>query len=163
MRALLTSLGCLCLWFVSSQSAWADEFRHVGDYLLRSRVKLNGTRSIPIAIKPMVFHVFTDGVEVRITAENDEDARTTFEIYRSDGIGSQKGTNGVIEIIPGVQALSRNGGLLRHLRLSREFLTITAFPGVSDQTVITHAIAVEGTATSPANFPAGLPAPSTSP
>jgi hypothetical protein len=49
------------------------------------------------------------------------------------------------------------------LRLSREFLTITAFPGVSDQTVVTHAIAVEGTATSPANFPAGHPAPSTSP
>jgi hypothetical protein len=161
MKRFLTSLGCL--WLALGQLARADEFRHVGDYLLRSRVKLNGTRSIPIAIKPMVFHVFTDGVEVRITAEDDEDARTTFEIYRSDGIGSQKGANGAIEIIPGVQALSRNGGLLRHLRLSREFLTITAFPGVSDQTVVTHAIAVEGTATSPANFPAGRPAPSTSP
>ena len=161
MKSLLTSLGCL--WLASGQWARADEFRHVGDYLLRSRVKFNGTRSIPIAIKPMVFHVFTDGVQVRITAEDDEEARTTFEIYRSDGIGSQKGPNGAIEIIPGVQALSRNDGLLRHLRLSREFLTITAFPGVSDQTVITHAIAVEGTATSPANFPAGRAEPSSSP
>jgi len=161
MKGLLTSLGCL--WLALGQLARAEEFRHVGDYLLQSRVKLNGTRSIPIAIKPMVFHVFTDGVEVRITAENDEEARTTFEIYRSDGIGSQKGANGAIEIIPGVQALSRNSGLLRHLRLSREFLTITAFPGVSDQTVITHAIAVEGTATSPANFPASRTEPSTSP
>ena len=161
MKTLLTLLGCL--WLALGQLAFADEFRHVGDYLLQSRVKLSGTRSIPIAIKPMVFHVFTDGVEVRITAENDEEARTTFEIYRSDGIGSQRGANGAIEIIPGVQALSRNGGLLRHLRLSREFLTITAFPGVSDQTVITHAIAVEGTATSPANFPAGRAEPSTSP
>jgi hypothetical protein len=160
MKRLVTA--AVFLWLVAGVPAVAAEFRHVGDYLLQSRCKLQGTRSMPIAIKPLVFHVFTDGVEVRISADEDQDARTTFEIYRSDGIGSRKGATGALEIIPGVQGLSRNGSLLRHLRLSREFLTITAFPGVSDQTIVTHAIAVDGTA-APANFPAGHLAPSISP
>ena len=34
-------------------------------------------------------------------------------------------------------------GVLRHLRLSRESLTITTFPGVSNQTVVSHAVAAK--------------------
>ena len=39
--------------------------------------------------------------------------------------------------------MSKAGGVLRHLRLTRESFTITTFPGVSDQTIISHAIAAE--------------------
>ena len=145
-------------WTVSGSWSHASEFRHVGDYLLKSRLRLTGDKSTPIAIKPMLLKVFTDGVEVRITAENDEDAKSTFEIYRSDGIGRQRSTGGALEVIPGVQAFSRNGGVFRHLRLSRESLTITMFPGVSDQTVVSYAVAVEIPVPAPA-----LPLPASKP
>ncbi|MGC4017637.1 MAG: hypothetical protein QM755_24440 [Luteolibacter sp.] len=132
-----------CLWFLSGGLGVAGEFRHVGDYLLKSRMKLTGDKAVPIAIKPILLRVYTDGVEIRVNAEDDPSARSTFEIYRSDGIGRQRVPGGALEVIPGVQALSQNGGLVRHLRLSRETLTITSFPGISDQTIVTTAVGVE--------------------
>lgn len=131
------------LWLFLAAFATAGEFRHVGDYLLKSKLKITGDKSVPISIKPMLMKVYTDGIEIRVSSEKDEDAHSTFEIYRSDGIGRQRTASGALEVIPGVQAFTRSGGLFRHLRLSRESLTITAFPGVSDQTIVTYAVGVE--------------------
>ena len=64
----------------------AAEFRHVGDFLLRSHYKLTGAEMTPIPMKPIAFHVFTDGVTIRISPEGDDDSHTSFKIYRSDGI-----------------------------------------------------------------------------
>lgn len=121
----------------------AAEFRHVGDFLLKSHVKITGDRVTPIPMKPLAFHVFTDGVKIRISTEDDEESHTTFEIYRSDGIGRQRPDDGALEVIPGIQAMSRVDGTLRHLRLSGESFTITTFPGVSDQTIVSYAVAAE--------------------
>ena len=121
----------------------AAEFKHVGDFLLQAQYKLTGQQMTPVPMKRIAFSVFTDGVRIRVTAEGDEDARTTFEIYRSDGIGRQRQGGGALEVIPGLQAMSNVGGVLRHLRLSRESMTITTFPGVSDQTIVSHSIAAE--------------------
>lgn len=121
----------------------ATEFKHVGDFLLQAQYKLTGQQMTAIPTKPIAFRVFTDGIHIRITAEGDEEARTTFEIYRSDGIGRQRQGSGALEVIPGIQATSNVGGVLRHLRLSRESMTITTFPGVSDQTIVSHSIAAE--------------------
>ncbi|BCU78230.1 hypothetical protein llg_29450 [Luteolibacter sp. LG18] len=145
MKRAFPSLLAACLWWISGGTSIAEEFRHVGDYLVKSRLKLTGEKATPIAIKPMLLHVYTDGIDIRVTAEGDEDARSTFSIYRSDGIGRQRTPGGALEVIPGLQATSNSGGLLRHLRLSRESLTITSFPGVSDQTIVTTAIGVEPT------------------
>lgn len=121
----------------------ASEFKHVGDFLLQAHFKLTGQQMTPIPMKPIAFRVFTDGVKIRVTAEGDEDSHTTFDIYRSDGIGRQRQSSGALEVIPGLQATSNIGGTFRHLRLSRESLTITTFPGVSDQTIVSHAVAAE--------------------
>ncbi len=121
----------------------AGGFTHVGDYLLQSHFKIRGGDKTSIAMKPIAFRVFTDGVTVRVTAEGDDEAHTSFEIYRSDGIGRQRSAGGALEIIPGIQATSRTGGAMRHLRLTRESMTITTFPGVSDQTIVSHSIAAE--------------------
>ncbi len=126
---------------ISAPIAGAAEFTHFGDFLLKSHFKVAGDRVIPIPMKTMAFRVYSDGVEVRIVAEGDDEARTTFRIYRSDGIGRQRGDGGALEVIPGVQATSDSGGVLRHLRLSRESFTLTTFPGVSDQTIVSHAVA----------------------
>ena len=131
----------LTLAFLSS--AQADEYKHVGDFLLQSHFKLTGTKVTPIPMKPIALRVYTDGIRIRVSVEGEDESHTTFEIYRSDGIGRQRKGSGALEVIPGIQAMSNVGGMLRHLRLSRESLTITTFPGVSDQTVVSYALAAE--------------------
>jgi len=140
---------------------YAEEFRPFANFLLSSHVKVTADRITPIPMKPIVFHVATDGVRVRITAEGDAEARSTFEIYRSDGIGRPRPGDASLAVIPGIQALSKNGGVLRHLRLTRESLTITSFPGVSDATIITHALAMAPD--SPAIPPKAVPSASAKP
>lgn len=139
--------------------AFASEFKHVGDFLLQSHFKLVGQQVTPIPMKPIAFRVFTDGVKIRVSAEGDEESHTTFEIYRSDGIGRQRRGAGALEIIPGLQAMSNVGGTLRHLRLSRESMTITTFPGVSDQTIVSYAVAAEPTQASIVPTEKPLPKP----
>ncbi len=131
----------ICLIFLNAAFATASEFRHVGDYLLQAHFKLTGSKMTPIPMKAMAFHVYTDGLTIRISPEGDEEAHTSYEIYRSDGIGRQRPGSGALEVIPGVQASTSAGGTLRHLRLSKESLTITTFPGVSDQTIVSYAVA----------------------
>lgn len=126
---------------LASAIAAAGEFRHVGDFLLSAHYKLTGSEMTPIPMKPIAFRVTTDGVTIRVSPEGDEEAHTSFEIYRSDGIGRQRPESGALEVIPGVQASSTADGTLRHLRLSKESFTITTFPGVSDQTVVSYAVA----------------------
>lgn len=124
-----------------STCAHAAEFRHVGDYLLKSYFKVTGDKLTPIPMKTMALHVFTDGITVRVSPEGDENSHTSFEIYRSDGIGQQRSASGALEVTPGLQAKTITRGTLRHLRLSKESLTITTFPGVSDQTIVSYAVA----------------------
>lgn len=121
----------------------AAEFKHVGDYLLQAHFKVTGDKVTKIPMKPIAFRVFTDGVQIRLSAEGDDESYTTYDIYRSDGIGRQRPDGGALEIVPGLQATSKSGGTLRHLRLSRESLTMTTFPGVSDQTIVSVAVAAE--------------------
>ncbi len=139
MKSLLTSLTLLAI----SPALTAAEYKHVGDFLLQSHYKLTGAQVVPVPMKALAFRVFTDGVHIRISAEGNEEAHTTFEIYRSDGIGRQRQGAGALEVIPGLQAMTTSGGTLRHLRLSRESMTLTTFPGVSDQTIVSHAVAAE--------------------
>lgn len=133
----------LILLILTVPVAQAAEFKHVGDFLLQSHFKLTGEQMTPIPMKPIAFRVFTDGVKIRVSAEGDDESHTTFEIYRSDGIGRQRKGAGALEVIPGVQAMSNSGGTLRHLRLTRESMTITTFPGVSDQTIVSYSVAAE--------------------
>lgn len=123
--------------------ATAEEFRHVGDFLLKAHYKIAGEKLTPIPMKPIALRVYTDGVRIKVAAEGDDESHTMFDIYRSDGIGRQRSGGGALEVIPGLQATSHIGGVLRHLRLSRESLTMTTFPGVSDQTIVSYAVAAE--------------------
>jgi hypothetical protein len=155
MTHALSLLLCLTL----TAAASAAEFRHFGNFLLKSHFKVTGDRITPIPMKPIVFRVATDGMRLRITAEGDDEAHTSFEIYRSDGIGRQRAGTADLDVIPGVQAMSTGGGVLRHVRLTRETLTITTFPGLSDQTIVSHAVATELTAAPPTTPKPPPPAP----
>lgn len=127
-------------WMVMSAALLqAAEMRHFGDFVLKTNMKIMGDRVTKVPTKPVTFSVYTDGVKVQVRAEGDEEAQTTFDIYRSDGIGRQRPGVVDVEVVPGVQASTTRGGVLRHLRLTRDTLTITTFPGQSDQTVVMHA------------------------
>ena len=130
---------CLALGSANAETG----FKHVGDFLLQSHFKLTGGKITPIPMKSIAFRVFTDGVKIKVTPEGAEESHMTFEIYRSDGIARQRTGSGALEVIPGLQATCNTGGVLRHLRLSRESMTITTFPGVSDQTTVSYSIAAE--------------------
>ena len=127
---------------LGSVAAADDDYKPVGTFLLQSHFKLTGGVMTPIPIKPLLFKVFSNGTHVRVSTGEDE-SHTTYLIYRSDGIGRQQNGRGALEVIPGLQATCQTDGVLRHLRLSRESLTITTFPGVSDQTIVSHAVAAE--------------------
>jgi len=142
-RGRITRMLPLAFWLALASVMTAADFKHVGDFLLQSHFKLTGDKITPIPMKPIAFRVYTDGTRIKVATEGDEDSHTTFEIYRSDGIGRQRSGRGALEVIPGLQATSQTGGVLRHLRLSRESMTITTFPGVSDQTIVSYSIAAE--------------------
>ena len=139
----MTRWIAMAITLVLPLAAAAEEFRHVGDFLLKSHFKVTGDKLTPIPMKTLAFRVYTDGVRVKVSTEGDDESHSLFEIYRSDGIGRQRSGGGALEVIPGLQASSHSGGVLRHLRLSRESMTITTFPGVSDQTIVSHAVAAE--------------------
>lgn len=117
----------------------AEPFRHIGDFAIHSKLKITGGQVVPVAIKPFTLSVYTDGITVRISAESDAEHASEYEIYRSDGIGRQTSPGGPLEVVPGVQAVAEKSGVFRQLRLTQDRLTITTFPGVSDQIVITEA------------------------
>jgi len=119
--------------------ASAGEFRHIGDFIIKSRLKITSGQVLPVAIKPLRLSDYTDGISVRISTSGDSDSASDYIIYRSDGIGRQKTVGGALEVVPGVQATSEQSGVFRQLRLTQDTLTITTFPGVSDQIVITNA------------------------
>ena len=149
----------MALGLALGSAAAAAEFKHVGDFLLQAHFKLTGDKITPIPMKPIAFRVYTDGVRIKVSTEDDDESHTTFEIYCSDGVGRQRTGRGALEVIPGLQATSHTGGVLRHLRLSRETMTITTFPGVSDQTIVSHAVAAQPKVASPPSLESHPPQP----
>jgi len=138
---LLSKAAFLALAFACTARAEEGEFDPVGEFVIRSQTKITGTgKAVQVPIKPLKLTVSTDGVTIRLASGTQTDAWSIFTIYRSDGIGRQNVPGGPLEVVPGVQATSDHGGVHKHLRLTRDTLTLTVFPGVSDQTVITHAV-----------------------
>jgi hypothetical protein len=138
---LFSRAAFLALAFAFTARAGEGEFDPVGEFVIRSQTKITGTgKAVQVPIKPLKLSVSTDGVTIRLASGTQTDAWSTFTIYRSDGIGRQNVPGGPLEVVPGVQATSDHGGVHKQLRLTRDSLTLTVFPGVSDQTVITHAV-----------------------
>jgi len=139
-RPSIVALLAAALGFIGS--AAAGEFTPMGEYMILRQMKIAGSgKVVEIPIKPLPIKVETDGVTVRLSADtsSDNDNWSTFKIYRSDGIGRQTAPGGPLEVVPGVQATSDTSGVHKHLRLTRDTLTLTVFPGVSDQTLVTQA------------------------
>ena len=134
---LLVLASFLCL---TSETSMAQEdslspgFRFVGNYRFDKRMKIRDGASF----KAFFCRVYTDGIAVRVYGESSTEAYTSFTIHRNDGILTGAGTN-KMETVPGLQAYSLVGNILRQLTLTEERLVLTKFPALSDVVEITYA------------------------
>ena len=63
---------------------------------------------------------------------------TSFSIYRNDGVLVKTGSSKV-ETVPGVQAHTMVGDVVRQLTLTQQRLVLTKFPALSDVVEVTYA------------------------
>lgn len=117
------------------------EFRLIGTYTLTKRIKVRNGEGFPVAINPVDYRLYTDGITVRCYV-GAGDAFTAFEIYRRDGITVSR-PGGLVETISGIQAKAFVGDVLRQMALSEERLTLSKFPALSDIVEITYADRVQ--------------------
>jgi len=142
MNYLSLALGCL-LGLVPGIGAAQDDslpkgFRFVGNYRFDKRVKIRD--GVPFNVKSKAFfcRVYTDGITVRVYGESASESYTSLTIHRNDGILVGAGTS-KMETVPGLQAYSLVGNVLRQLSLTEEQLVLTKFPALSDVVEITYA------------------------
>lgn len=120
-----------------------EGYRYIGTYRLVSKVRVEKAESMPVVISPLVYRVYSDGMDVRVYCRSaGEDSFTTYRIYRSDGVGDARGP-GEINVIAGVQALCTTGGMTRQLSVTRASMTMVKMPPRSHRVVITRAVALK--------------------
>lgn len=118
-------------------------YRYIGTYKMISKIKVERGESMPVVITPLVYRVFSDGMEVRVYCRTaDGDSYSTYQIYRSDGIGVAR-NSGEIDLVGGVQAISTKGEMVRQLSVTRASMTMVKMPPRSHRVVITRAGAVK--------------------
>ena len=122
----------------SGASEIPPEFRFVGSYRLVKRVKVRSGKPLAIAIPALEYRVYTDGISLRFYGADESSGFTSFEVYRSDGITRMRDES-LLENVPGVQARSTVGQVLRQVTLTADSLTLTKFPALCDAVEITYA------------------------
>ncbi len=117
-------------------------YRYIGSYQLNSKLRVENGAAQAVVISPLVYRVFSDGMEVRVYCKiSGEDSFTAYEIYRSDGVGVAKNM-GEIEVVAGVQARNTKGGMLRQISVTRNSLTMVKMPPRSHRVMITRAMVI---------------------
>lgn len=126
-----------------------DGFRLIGNYQLKSKVKVEKGISVPVVISPLRYRVYSDGIEVRVYCGRiAEESYTNYEIYRSDGIGVTKSSGG-IEVVAGVQAICKKGEMIRQLSVTRSSLTMVKMPPRSNRVIVTRAVSISQESSAP--------------
>lgn len=116
-----------------------NAFREIGSFQVTKAVvtKLGKTTEIPKG--ELIFRVFTDGIDIRISPDGHDDDFLAFQIYRNGGVYDLSGKN----LRPGVQAFSDQGEVVRHLVIDAKLLTLTKFPTSTSDVEIIYATRYE--------------------
>lgn len=131
------------MWVQAKPANLPERFRLIGHYQLKSKIKVERGESMPVVISPLVYRVYSDGIDVRVYGSpGEDDSYTSYEIYRADGITVPQKSGG-LDLVAGVQALCRKGEMVRQLSLTRRGLTMVKMPPRSSRVIITRAIAVK--------------------
>ncbi len=150
-RQYKATLALVMVWAVAAGSLRGEEvpaklppgFRFIGDYRLNSKIRVETGEVMSVVISPLVYRVYSDGIDVRVYCRAaGEDSFTSYEIYRSDGIGVAR-KSGEIDVVGGVQAYCTKGGMVRQLSVTRHSMTMVKIPPRSHRVVVTRAIAMQ--------------------
>ena len=116
-----------------------SSYRHIGTYKMISKIKVEKGEAMSVVITPLVYRVYSDGIEVRVYCRAaGEDSYTAYQIYRSDGIGAAR-ASGQIDFIAGVQAMSNKAEMMRQISVTRESITMVKMPPRSHRVIIIRA------------------------
>lgn len=120
-----------------------ESFRFIGIYQLNSKIRVENGAAMPVVISPVIYRVFSDGIDVRVYGRaGNEDSYTNYVIYRADGVGMAR-KSGEIDIVAGVQAYSTNGEMIRQVSVTRNSLTLVKMPPRSHRVLVTRAFVVK--------------------
>ena len=138
-------------------------FRFIGYYKLNSKIRVESGESMPVVISPLIYRVYSDGIDVRVYCKaSGEESFTSYEVYRSDGIGVAR-RSGEIDVVAGVQGYCTKGEMIRQVSVTRNSLTMVKMPPRSHRVLVTRAVAVKETATAPAAEKISAPSPNSAP
>lgn len=115
-----------------------EGFSFVGNYEVEKRVKVRNGSLLPVALKRFVCRVYTDGITVRVYGDEGVEGHTELTIYRNDGVVVETG-EGQFETVPGIQAQTLVGEVMRQLTLTEDSFVLTKFPAHSDVVDVTYA------------------------
>lgn len=139
------SLPCHCADALTASSRPADlpvTFRHIGDYQLNSKIRIERGAVHPVIISPLNYQVYSDGIDLRLYCRvSGEDNYTTYQIYRSDGIGVAH-KSGEINLVAGVQALNTSAEMIRQISITRNSFTLVKMPPRSHRVIVSRALAI---------------------
>jgi len=114
-------------------------------------MKVEYGQAMPVVISPLTYRVYSDGIDVRVYCRTaGEDSFTSYQIYRSDGVGVSK-SSGEIQVVAGVQAMCKKGEMLRQISVTRNSLTMVRMPPRSHRVLVTRATAIDAKATAPSS------------
>ena len=116
-----------------------NDFREIGLFQVTKAVLTRLGETTEVDKGDLVFRVFTDGIDVRISPDGNEEDFLAFQIYRSGGVYDASGR----DLSPGVQAFSDQGEVVRHLVVNSRLLTLTKFPTSSSDVEIIYATRYE--------------------
>ena len=146
MILMALSLQCYCVDAVASSNRPEDlpaTFRHIGDYQLHSKIRIERGGVHPVIISPLNYQVYSDGIDLRLYCRvSGEDNYTTYQIYRSDGIGVAR-KSGEIDLVAGVQALNTSAEMIRQISITRNSFTLVKMPPRSHRVIVSRALAID--------------------
>lgn len=123
----------------SLEASESTDFREIGSFQVSSAflTQLGKTTEIPKG--DLILRVFTDGIDIRISPEGEDEDFLAFQIYYNGDIFDATGEN----LIPGVKALSDQGEVLRSITVTAQLLTIVKLPTLTNDVEITYATRYE--------------------
>ena len=146
IRMILWVLLCmlpLCMNAQNSSENSLKGFTYVGDYKLESSTKIEGQELIQLMISPLIYKVYTNGLDIRVyVANGDKDSYIAYTIYNADSIGEMNSEGG-IDFFAGVQAYSTQGEMIRQLSVTRSSLTMVKIPPRSHRVLVTKATLIK--------------------
>ncbi|NWK54868.1 hypothetical protein HW115_04560 [Verrucomicrobiaceae bacterium N1E253] len=146
---MVIASGAGALWAQDTPPNLPAGFRLIGHYQLKSKIKVENGEAMPVVISPLKYRVYSDGIDVRVYCRTaGEESYTSYQIYRSDGIGVAK-PSGELQVIAGVQGICKKGEMMRQISVTRTSLTMVKMPPRSHRVLVTRAISVGSTGAIP--------------